>query len=54
MNENIKAAINAIKRKARVLQYDGERMGVAHSVQHGEELEGLVEILERAFENEYK
>ena len=54
MNGNLKAAINAIKRKAKVLQYDGKRMGIAHSVQHGEELEGLVEILERAIENEHQ
>jgi hypothetical protein len=52
MSENVKSAINAIKRKANILQYDGERMGIRHSQQHGEELERLIEILERAIKRE--
>jgi hypothetical protein len=52
MNEDLKSALNAINRKAKILQYDGKRMGIAHSQQHGEELERLVEILEKAIKRE--
>lgn len=52
MNQDVKSALGAIKRKANILQYDGKRMGIPHSQQHGEELERLVEILERAIKRE--
>jgi len=52
MNQDVKSALGAIKRKANILQYDGKRMGIQHSQQHGEELERLIEILERAIKRE--